>query len=108
MTSQVSAQKVFFIGFCLEAYRQNAKSTDKDEVISRDLRDDINNLLNIMEAVSVSGNMHISVSRVREFRTRVREGITNAVFSSQAFVLREIFHEELRDFCAKDSKGRKK
>ena len=95
----ISVQKVFFIGFCLEAYRQSAKAAPAGESISRDLKDDINNLLNIIDSVSKEAGLSISARRVQEFRVRVRENITNRVFVAQAHVLREILYEELRDFC---------
>ena len=107
MAQALSVQKFFFVAFCLEAYRLGAMRRPVEEAVPDQTKTDALNLLHLVEALCSGGaGFRISLRRVKEFRTRLREGISNGVFSSQAFVLREILHEELRDYGATVKRAR--
>ena len=107
MAQALSVQKFFFVAFCLEAYRLGAMRRPVEEAVPDQTKNDALNLLHIVEALCSAGaGFRISLRRVKEFRVRLREGINNGVFSSQAFVLREILHEELRDYGATVKRAR--
>ena len=108
MAQALSVQKFFFVAFCLEAYRLGAMRRPVEEAVPDQAKTDALNLLHIVEALCSGGGagFRISLRRVKEFRTRLREGISNGVFSAQAFVLREILHEELRDYGATVKRAR--